>query len=208
MAACRRSARASARRRLLKGIVDRDGNHPSIVIWTIINENWGVDLVHDAEHRAWLKPYSISGSRPMIRRGSSSTIRRSRRASMSRADHRRLSLLRRHSRQPSRLGPFRRRTCRAGRDWLFSPEGDAVITGRRAADVLGVRQLGPAASRKICNDGDGREPWWFETGHDWGEGVMYAAWRPEPVSRLESRPRLRRASKASSMRHSGSSSAR
>jgi hypothetical protein len=23
-------------------------------------------------------------------------------------------------------------------------------------------------------DADGREPWWFETGHDWGEGVMYA----------------------------------
>jgi hypothetical protein len=23
------------------------------------------------------------------------------------------------------------------------------------------------------NDRDGREPWWFETGHDWGEGVMY-----------------------------------
>ena len=41
--------------KLLKGIVDRDGNHPSIVIWTIINENWGVDLVHDADHREWLK---------------------------------------------------------------------------------------------------------------------------------------------------------
>src|SRR5690348_6948905 len=27
----------------------------------------------------------------------------------------------------------------------------------------------PAALR----DADGREPWWFETGHDWGEGVMY-----------------------------------
>ena len=41
--------------KLLKGIVDRDCNHPSIIIWTIINENWGVDLVHDADHRDWLK---------------------------------------------------------------------------------------------------------------------------------------------------------
>ena len=41
--------------KLLKGIVDRDGNHPSIIIWTIINENWGVDLVNDADHRDWLK---------------------------------------------------------------------------------------------------------------------------------------------------------
>ena len=23
-------------------------------------------------------------------------------------------------------------------------------------------------------DAAGNEPWWFETGHDWGEGVMYA----------------------------------
>ena len=50
--------------KLLKGIVDRDGNHPSIVIWTIINENWGVDLVNDAgsprlaeAHLRWLKAY-------------------------------------------------------------------------------------------------------------------------------------------------------
>ena len=20
---------------------------------------------------------------------------------------------------------------------------------------------------------DGREPWWFETGHEWGEGIVY-----------------------------------
>ena len=51
------STERSRRRKekLFKGIVDRDGNHPSIVIWTIINENWGVDLVNDADHRAWLK---------------------------------------------------------------------------------------------------------------------------------------------------------
>src|SRR5437763_14645589 len=47
--------RSRARKReTLKGIVDRDGNHPSIICWTIINENWGVDLVHDPDHRAWL----------------------------------------------------------------------------------------------------------------------------------------------------------
>ena len=37
------------------GIVDRDRNHPSIICWTIINENWGVDLVHDNDHRKWLR---------------------------------------------------------------------------------------------------------------------------------------------------------
>src|SRR5690606_23547973 len=38
----------------LRGMVERDGNHPSIICWTIINENWGTDLVHDETHRAWL----------------------------------------------------------------------------------------------------------------------------------------------------------
>src|ERR687897_403891 len=27
---------------------------------------------------------------------------------------------------------------------------------------------------KDLRDASGQEPWWFETGHDWGEGVMYA----------------------------------
>ena len=38
----------------LFGMVDRDWNHPSIIIWTIVNENWGVDLAVNAGHRAWL----------------------------------------------------------------------------------------------------------------------------------------------------------
>ena len=35
-------------------MVERDWNHPSIIIWTIVNENWGVDLAVNAGHRAWL----------------------------------------------------------------------------------------------------------------------------------------------------------
>ena len=37
----------------LAGMVERDGNHPSISIWTIINESWGIDLT-DSSQRAWL----------------------------------------------------------------------------------------------------------------------------------------------------------
>ena len=31
----------------------------------------------------------------------------------------------------------------------------------------------PDPGRDLDNPADGSEPWWFETGHDWGEGVMY-----------------------------------
>jgi hypothetical protein len=43
----------------LIGMVDRDWNHPSIIIWTIINEAWGVD-VSNPDHRLWLlKMYEL-----------------------------------------------------------------------------------------------------------------------------------------------------
>ena len=48
---------ASARRmrETMEGILARDGNHPSIAIWTLINEDWGIRLCEDPAHRAWLK---------------------------------------------------------------------------------------------------------------------------------------------------------
>ena len=47
------SAKRRARETMV-GMVERDWNHPSIVIWTIVNENWGTDLAVNATHRAWL----------------------------------------------------------------------------------------------------------------------------------------------------------
>jgi beta-glucosidase/6-phospho-beta-glucosidase/beta-galactosidase len=40
-------------RQTLAGMLERDGNHPSIGIWTIMNESWGIDLT-DPSQRAWL----------------------------------------------------------------------------------------------------------------------------------------------------------
>jgi hypothetical protein len=48
-AGAKRRARAT-----LEGMIERDWNHPSIVIWTIINENWGAELAVNPDHRAWL----------------------------------------------------------------------------------------------------------------------------------------------------------
>jgi hypothetical protein len=38
----------------LKEMVERDWNHPSLVILSIINESWGIDM-KDGEQRAWLR---------------------------------------------------------------------------------------------------------------------------------------------------------
>jgi len=48
--------RAKARgERLLEEMINYDYNHPSVIIRTIINENWGLDLVNSKEDREWLK---------------------------------------------------------------------------------------------------------------------------------------------------------
>ncbi len=38
----------------LIGMIERDFNHPSVIIWGIINESWGIDL-NIRENREWLK---------------------------------------------------------------------------------------------------------------------------------------------------------
>ncbi|HUS14007.1 MAG TPA: glycoside hydrolase family 2 TIM barrel-domain containing protein [Chloroflexia bacterium] len=40
---------------LLEEMIRRDCNHPSIVIWTLINEDWGTALPLSASDRAWVK---------------------------------------------------------------------------------------------------------------------------------------------------------
>ncbi|MDQ3785262.1 MAG: glycoside hydrolase family 2 [Actinomycetota bacterium] len=41
-------------RQTLAGLIERDFNHPSIIIWTVINEGWGVDIPNEKEHRQWI----------------------------------------------------------------------------------------------------------------------------------------------------------
>lgn len=41
--------------RLLEEMVERDYNHPSLVIWTMVNEDWGTTLPLNADDRAWVK---------------------------------------------------------------------------------------------------------------------------------------------------------
>jgi hypothetical protein len=42
-------------RRDLRAMIERDFNHPSVVIWSCYNEDWGIpDLANDAEQQRWL----------------------------------------------------------------------------------------------------------------------------------------------------------
>jgi hypothetical protein len=156
---------------LLKGIVDRDSHHPSIVIWTIINENWGVDLVHDAEHRAWLKRtyHWLKGYDPTRLVVDNSPLDPSFHVQTDIADYHFYAAI------PDNRQAWDKFTdeLAARADWLYSPAGDAAIGGREPLVCSEFGNWGLPNPRDL-EDAAGHEPWWFETGHDWGEGVMYA----------------------------------
>ncbi len=154
----------------LKGIIDRDGNHPCIFCWTLINENWGVDLVHDAKHRAWLKRLYLwlKAYDPTRLVVDNSPLAPSFHVQSDLADYHFYAAI-----PDSRRDWDRFVDALADRgDWLFSPEGDAVTTGDEPLLCSEFGNWGLPDPEKLA-DSEGREPWWFETGHDWGEGVMY-----------------------------------
>ena len=48
------AARSALRRDLLE-MVERDYNRPSVIVWSLYNEDWGVpELFHDAEQQRWV----------------------------------------------------------------------------------------------------------------------------------------------------------
>jgi hypothetical protein len=156
--------------RLLKGIVDRDGNHPSIFCWTIVNENWGMDLVHDEEHRAWVKEIyhwlkSYDPTRLVV---DNSPLDPSFHIQSDLADYHFYAGVDNREAWDDFVEQL---ASRAG--WLFSHEGDAVTTGKEPLLCSEFGTWGLPHPDQL-KGADGREPWWFETGHDWGEGVMYA----------------------------------
>ena len=157
--------------KLLKGIVDRDVNHPSIIIWTIINENWGVDLVNDADHRDWLKRTFawLKAYDPTRLVVDNSPLAPSFHVESDIADYHFYAAIPDHRDEWDQF--VDELANRAS--WLYSPHGDAVITGREPLMCSEFGNWGLPYPKDL-RDASGQEPWWFETGHDWGEGVMYA----------------------------------
>jgi hypothetical protein len=157
--------------KLLKGIVDRDSHHPSIIIWTIINENWGVDLVNDADHRDWLKRTFawLKAYDPTRLVVDNSPLAPSFHVESDIADYHYYAAIPDHrDKWDEFVDDLSERAS-----WLYSPHGDAIITGKEPLMCSEFGNWGLPYPKDL-RDENGQEPWWFETGHDWGDGVMYA----------------------------------
>lgn len=150
-----------------EGMVERDFNHPSIVIWTIANEGWGLDLT-DKSQRRWLEDTytwarELDPTRLVVDNSACPPN-----------FHVRSDLNDFHL---YRAFPDHARSWRAWtKAWVadpsatYSPHGDA---DRRGDEPLVLSEFGSWGLPDVfeLRDEQGADPWWFQTGAERGNGV-------------------------------------
>ncbi|MCZ7572596.1 MAG: hypothetical protein M5U01_28915 [Ardenticatenaceae bacterium] len=178
----------------LIGMIERDWNHPSIIIWTIINEGWGVDLAVNAEHRAWLAetyaylkeldPYRlVVGNSPCFANFHVVTDIEDFHNYYAIPDHYHEwhDWVETFAGRPPWTFAHTYENVQAWREFMRDPWKPvmrplAPEVRRRGNEPMVVSEFGnwglPNVARlRECYGG--REPWWFETGLEWGDGVVY-----------------------------------
>ncbi len=161
------SAAAARRgRETLRAMVEMLGNHPSIVIWTIINEDWGTNLREEARDRVWLaETYgwlkALDPTRLVVDNSACDTA-------SSPNFHVRTDLADFHlyHTAPDNAARWRHRidAFAARPAWLWSPHGDAQARGDEPLILSEFGSWGLPRLDRLVGD-DGRPPWWFDTGH-------------------------------------------
>lgn len=149
----------------LEGMVAALDNHPSVVIWTIINEDWGTQLRYEARDRHWLRGMydwlkALDPTRLVVDNSACETPQTPN-------FHLRTDLADFHVyfvapdnaiRWRNMIEDFARRP-----NWLWSPHGDAAPRGDEPLVLSEFGSWGlPRLDRLISHHR--REPWWFRTG--------------------------------------------
>jgi len=139
----------------LHGMVDRDANHPSIVIVSIINESWGADL-KEAADRAWLKAayQQAKAFVPWLVVDNSACCDNFHLATDIADFHQYASI-------PDYASNFDRLVDDQAQrpDWLFSPYGDAAPKGD---EPLMLSEFGNWGLPHVPQE----KPWWFTRVYD------------------------------------------
>lgn len=156
-------------REMFEGILKRDGHHPSIIIWTIVNEDWGTDLVNQPSHRRWLREMyhwvkQTDPTRLVV--DNSPCIPNFHVESDLEDYHFYRGIPDRRREWDAFLTDFAKR-----RAPTYSPNGDAVRSGKEPLILSEFGNWGLPDANALAVDG--RDPWWFETGLNWAEGVVY-----------------------------------
>lgn len=165
-----RFTQASAARmhETLTGMLARDGNHPSIIIWSLINEGWGLDMA-DAGQRRWLAAAydGLKAADPSRLVCDNSPCAGNFHVKGDLDDYHYYRSV------PERRDEFDQLTAEfaKGAPWTWSPHGDGVRRGDEPKIVseFGVWGLPQPSQVQI----GGAEPWWMQTGRTWGEGTAH-----------------------------------
>jgi Glycosyl hydrolases family 2, TIM barrel domain/Glycosyl hydrolases family 2/Glycosyl hydrolases family 2, sugar binding domain len=161
---------AGRMRETMEGILRRDFNHPSIIIWTLINEDWGTRLIEDASHRRWLKDTydwlkRLDPTRLVVDNSACHTN-----------FHVKSDINDYHYYRsvPERRDEWDKLTQEFSEaaNWTYSPYGDAERRGDEPLVVSEFGVWGLPDPKQLAN-ADGSEPWWMETGAGWGDGAAY-----------------------------------
>lgn len=160
---------AERARSTFNGIVERDHHHPSIFAWTLVNENWGTDLSRNPEHRQWLADFyryakSVDPTRLIV---DNSACIGNAHVNGDLEDFHYYRVIPDHADEWDEwVAEFAER-----RAPIWYPDHEHE---RRADLPLIVSEFGnwglpdPDSIQE-----HGREPWWFETGFEWDNGIVY-----------------------------------
>ncbi len=152
----------------LEGMVRRDSHHPSLVIRSVINESWGLDLVDNPDHRRWLmetadRLRAADGDRLVV---DNSPCEPNFHVQTDIDDYHFYALIpEMRSRWDQFVDAFAARSAPT-----FSPYGDAVSSGQ---EPLVVSEFGMWGLPMLDWIDPQAEPWWFESGHEWAGGAAY-----------------------------------
>ncbi len=155
-------------RTTMEGILARDRNHPSIVIWTLINEDWGTRLREAAEQRQWISDMVdwLKAEDPLRLVVDNSACFPNVHVKTDINDYHfyRTAVDRREEWDT---------LCRefAGNaDWTFSTEKEAVRT-RKEPLILSEFGVWGLPDPARLRDEAGRDPWWMPYGATWADGT-------------------------------------
>lgn len=150
-------------------MVERDWNHPSIFAWTLINENWGTDLARNPEHRRWLAEFYHEAKKidPYRLVVDNSACEGNLHVAGDLDDFHYYRAIPDHAAGwDAWVAEF------AGRaEWAWAQD---YAQERRPGLPLIVSEFGNwgLPDPDQLKEG-GRDPWWFENGLDWGDGIVY-----------------------------------
>ena len=175
----------------LQAAIQRDWNHPSVVIWTIINESWGLDQ-SIPEQRAWLRAAyeqikPMAGDRLIVDNSACFNNVHIKSdlddyhfyAAMPDERKRWEEWVRQFAARPKWSYASELPTLKAGQErWPLGDKGYGAVlpeVERTGQEPLLVSEFGNwgLPSLASLHSATNADPWWFETGDDWGDGVVY-----------------------------------